>query len=131
MKRIAILLVLLAPLLLAQDIIYTDSATIVWDAVTQLGNGDPIPAGWTIEYEVLLSDPEEVIGVVSQPTMEDIPVTWHHTRWIGVRAVTTESNGTVHRSGINWSNINGAFTPNPFGLCSRQGPAVPLNLRLQ
>jgi len=129
MKKIAILLILLAPLLMGQDIIYTNSATIEWDAVTTLGNGDPLPAGWTVEYEVFISDPETSIGMITA-TEIDIPVTWNTHRYVGVRAVMNDGT-TLHYSDINWSNVNGAETPDPFLLVSVQGPAVPLGLRVR
>ncbi len=130
-KKLAILLVLLAPLLMAQDIVYKTSAIVEWDAVTQLGNGDPIPAGWTVEYEVFLSDPETSIGTIAQ-TEIDISVTWSTHRFVGIRAVMTEGDGvTIHYSDTNWSNINGVQTPDPFVLCEPQDPAVPLGLRVR
>jgi len=131
MKKLAILLVLLAPLLMAQEIIYTDLATVEWDAVTELANGDAIPAGWTVEYEVFLEDAGTSLGTISL-TEIDIPVTWNDHRKIGVRAVMTEDDGvTVHYSDINWSDINGLETPDPFVLCEVQVPAVPLGLRVR
>ncbi len=129
MKKIAILLVLLAPLLMAQDIIYTSSAVVEWDAVTTLGNGDPIPAGWTVEYEIFISDPETSIGMITQ-TEIDIPVTWNTHRYVGVRAVMNDGT-VIHYSDINWSNVNGAETPDPFELVGVQLPAVPLGLRVR
>ncbi len=131
MKKIAILLVLFAPLLMGQDIIYTNSATIEWDAVMQLANGDPIPTDWILEYEVFLSDPETFIGIITETSI-DIPVTWSSHRYIGIRSVMTEDDGvTIHRSDINWSNVNGAQTPDPFILCESQVPAAPLGLRIR
>ncbi len=129
MKKIAILLILLAPLLMAQDIIYTSSAVVEWDAVTTLGNGDPIPAGWTVEYEIFISDPETSIGTITQ-TEIDISVTWNTHRYVGVRAVMNDGT-MIHYSNINWSNVNGTQTPDPFTLVGVQPPAVPLGLRVR
>ncbi len=128
-KKLAILLVLLAPLLMAQDIVYTSSATIEWDAVTTLGNGDPIPVGWTVEYEIFISDPETSIGTITA-TEIDIPIAWSTHRYVGVRAVMNDGT-TIHYSDINWSNANGLQTPDPFILVGVQLPAVPLGLRVR
>ncbi len=131
MKKLALLLILCLPLLMAQDIIYTSSAVVEWDAVTTLGNGDPIPAGWAVEYEVFLSDPQTSIGTITV-TEIDIPVAWNTHRYIGVRSVMTESDGvTIHYSDINWSNVNGLQTPDPFTLVGVQLPAVPLGMRVR
>ncbi len=114
---------------MAQDVIYTSSAVVEWDAVTTLGNGDPIPAGWAVEYEIFISDPETSIGTITA-TEIDIPVTWNTHRYVGVRTVMNDGT-TIHYSDINWSNVNGAQTPDPFVLCEPQGPAVPLGLRVR
>ena len=129
--RTGLLLLLLLPLLLAIDVHYVGKATVTWDPVTTLANGDPIPAGWTVEYEVFIGDPELPLGMTPLPTFT-IDVEWDSHRKVGVRTVLEEADQlTVHYSEINWSDVNGEETPVPFVLVQPQGPAVPLGLELE
>ena len=77
--RFGLLILLLLPLLLAIDVYYVDEATVTWDPVATLTNGDPIPAGWTVEYEVFLGDPEESLGTTPAPPMT-VDVGWDSHR---------------------------------------------------
>jgi len=140
MKKLAILLVLLAPLLMAQEIIYTDLATVEWNAVTEFANGDPIPGDHTVSYELFVSDYPVVdaqnpaahtsLGTTTLTTM-DVPVTWDQHRSVGIRTILTRPDLSVAYSGINWSDANGAETPDPFVYVGLQLPARPQSLRTQ
>lgn len=127
-KLLAALLILLVPLLMGQDIIYTDLATVEWDAVTTFINGDPIPAGWIVEYEVLISDPMQSLGITADTTAT-FAVIWLEDKAVGVKTIVTENDGvTKHYSEITRSDIEGI--PVPFRLCSAT-PNPPLGLRLR
>lgn len=142
MKRIAILLVLLAPLLMAQDIIYKTSAIVEWDAVTQLGNGDPIPAGWTLSYEVYLSTQYPVIdeqdpavhlfeGATSATQLGPITIDWYEHKAVGVRCKLVEDDlVTTYYSEIGWSYVPEVTDGSPF-LYVKLSLSPPTGLRTQ
>jgi len=127
-KKIAILLVLL-PLIVcgitAQTIHYTDQATLNWDAVTELTDNTPIGPGDVMEYEVYRTPYPVVDGqnpmahviedaVSSTSLVINVPndgVSYAY----GVRTkLTTDGGATVLYSPINWSDVDGLSTPNPF-----------------
>ena len=143
MKRLCSILVFIfiCLSLMGQTIIYKDSATVEWSAVVLLGNGDPIPVGYTIEYELYLSaypvvDPQNpaahtYLGTTSNLTFPMV-IDWDDHRSVGVRTVMTESDlVTKHYSAINWSYTNGAATPDPFLYVRSQSPQLPMGLRTQ
>ena len=128
--RAGLLILFLLPLLLAVDVHYLDEATIIWDPVTSLANGDPVPAGWIVEYELFLGDPEEALGITASPPFT-VDVAWDSHRKLGVRAVLKDPLGSTRYSQINWSDVNGEMTPRPFVLVRPQDPAVPSGLELE
>ena len=126
MKKILVLLVLL-PLLMcgimAQTVHYTDQATISWEAATELTDDTPLVG--VVEYE-LYRTPYPVVdgqnpgvhtleGTVSSTALDvNVPndgVSYAY----GVRTkLTTDGGATILYSAINWSDVNGLSTPNPF-----------------
>ena len=143
MKKLISILILISLLACvgAQTVIYKDAAIVEWNAVVLLANGDPIPVGYTIEYELYLSaypvvDPQNptahtLLGVTSNLTFP-IVIDWDDQRSVGVRTVMTETDMvTKHYSAINWSYTNGAATPDPFLYVRSQSPQLPMGLRTQ
>ena len=139
-KKLAILLVLLAPLLLAQDIVYKTSAIVEWDAVTQLGNGDPIPAGWVMSYEVYVSTQYPVIneqdpaahtylGATSAAQYGPITIDWYEHKAVGVRSNLVDG-ADVYYSEIGWSYVPEVTDDSPF-LYVRLSLDPPTGLRTQ
>ena len=128
MKKIVVLLILL-PLLMcgiiAQTIFYTDQATISWSAVTELTDDVPFSPGDVVEYE-LYRTPYPVVdgqnpgshiieGTVSSTSLAvNVPndgVSYAY----GVRTkLTTDGGATTLYSALNWSDVNGLSTPDPF-----------------
>jgi hypothetical protein len=117
----------------------TNQATVQWDAVATLENGDPLPAGNTVAYRVYLAnavtDPNKdnptnlTPTPISQLTMT-LTLNVEGKYFVGVQAVRYDESGTeIGVSTINWSDVNGAATPNPFGLVHYLLPATPMNLR--
>jgi hypothetical protein len=83
----------------------SNQVTIAWDAVA------PLLATDTISYYVYVQFvPTGELGVATKRTLED---------------------GAITISQINWSNINGTSTPDPFGVVYYVPPDMPLNLRPQ
>ncbi len=142
MKKLALLLILCLPLLMAQDIIYTSSAIVEWDAVTALGNGDPIPAGWAMSYEVYLStqypvldeqDPaaHSLAGATAATQLGPIIVDWYEHKAVGVRCKLVEDDLiTTYYSEIGWSYVPEVTDSSPF-LYVRLSLDPPMGLRTQ
>jgi len=93
-----------------------NKATLVWDPVTSLDNGDPIPAGSTIKYVTYianaLTDPNKTNPVVV-PTATDCDgiatqctVTFNTEGrfFLGVKAERYIDNEKVSESIISWAD---------------------------
>jgi hypothetical protein len=117
----------------------TNQVTIAWDATTTLIDGQPIPAGAIIKYDVYISnadtDPDKAnpTKLTAEPidALEYTLTLNTEGRYIaGVKAVRFDTAGAqVAESEVNWSDANGAMTPNPFGLIHYLAPTAPANLR--
>ncbi|MHC4537465.1 MAG: hypothetical protein ACYS6K_26290, partial [Planctomycetota bacterium] len=98
----------------------TNQATISWDPVTTLVNGDPIPATDLIRYRIYLKES----GTTAELFVDEIGFSTYTITLstegkyiVGIQAVRYDSAGVeVGESEINWSDVNGEATPNPFGL---------------
>lgn len=115
----------------------TNQATVAWDAVTTLNDGSALPAGDYIAYRVYLAnsvtDPEKsnpaLLGETDQ-LQYTVTLNVEGKYYVGVQAVRYDATDTeIETSIINWSDVNGDMTPNPFGLVHYLPPAAPLNLR--
>ena len=103
----------------------TNQATVEWDIKTDIVPGTPIPAGNEIRYNVYLAnsitDPDHAnpVKLTTEPiTATSFLVTLggegkYH---VGVSAVRYDNGELVDESSINWSDVNGEATPNPFGI---------------
>lgn len=132
MKKIikVIALILLAlPLLMGQQFVYDNVLPITWDAHTPI-------IGSTITYEVIRAPRyhPELLEVVDE-TLEifySIPFVAEGEWIVGVRTVRTiDSIGERYLSPVNWSDINGEWTPDPFVVRYFIVPEMVKNLRLQ
>ena len=128
MKKIVVLLILL-PLLMAQQIVYYDVVPITWDAVAPI-------AGSTITYEVIRApagDPGSLEIVAEISGVEyDVSLVVEGDWIVGVRTVRTiDSNNERYISPVNWSDINGVWTPDPFVVRYYTVPPMVTNMRLQ
>jgi hypothetical protein len=115
-----------------------NQATVAWDAVTALDNGDPLPAGDTIEYVVYLANaitdpnkdnPSEIETITA--TQSTITLNVEGSYFVGVKAVRKIADGTnVGESEVAWSDdpqfVQGGAT---FGLRYFLPPAAPGNMR--
>lgn len=134
MRYNLLFLLLLGSSVSAQDVIYANSKTINWPAVTELVNGDPVPATATLQYEffsapvpvVNRQDAESLdrLGVVSDTTIT-INVTWSEQRALGGRTIMTMPDSTVLYSVVAWSDEQGGLAVNPFVLVRVQNPKAP------
>jgi hypothetical protein len=97
----------------AQEILYRDSATLQWDAITTDANGDPLLPEDTVEYEVyiydsaLTIDDQNVANLIAIGTtsLTEQLITFPSRRnwYAGVRAKLTDGSGYVTYSEIAWS----------------------------
>ncbi len=128
MKKIVVLLFLL-PLLMAQQIVYDNIVPIAWDAHAPI-------AGSTITYEMIRApryQPElfEIIDEISAIEYS-IPLVVEGEWIVGVRTVrTVDALGVRLLSEINWCDVNGVWTPDPFIVRYFVVPEKVTNLRLQ
>ena len=109
--------------------------TIHWDATTTLADGTPILATDTIMYGIYI---REKSGTESK-LLETSDTVYTHTFTqegqyiIGVSTVRYVEYGTENEireeSEVNWSDVNGEATPDPFGLRYAISPVNPINLR--
>ncbi len=115
-----------------------NQVTIAWDAVTTLDNGDPVPTGDQIVYDVFVYNYKgsAMTQVVTGGASTSVTITFNiEGRYVaGVRVKRIVDAGTpdeqILESQVNWSNVNGVNTPNPFGLRYFINPSVPINLRI-
>jgi hypothetical protein len=133
MKKLLLILLLVLPLLLGQTVHYTDSVVVAWDEVTQLEDGTPVdPAA--ISYEVYYAPLGDKASLILAATVTALSATVTFPSegdWlIGVRTVRTVGADQVY-SEINWSDENGAATPDPFIVRFLKAPGAVSNLRVQ
>ena len=105
-----------------------NQATVQWDAVTTLSDGNPVPSDNSVKYRVYLAnavtDPDKTNPslLTTNPISAleyIITLNTEGKYYIGVSAVRYDSTGAEiadTESDINWSDTNGESTPNPFGL---------------
>jgi len=116
-----------------------NETTIGWDAVTTLQNGDPIPAGSTVTYDVHLAnaitDPDKEnpvkITTVPIPTLEyTITLGTEGKFFVGLSANRVVDGDIVGVSEIKWSDDPSACEGgNTFGLMYFVPPAGPCGMR--
>lgn len=115
-----------------------NQTTIQWDAVTELSNGSPIPAGNEIRYNVYMANAitdagkESAVLITPEPIIETqyvVTLGVEGKYLVGVSAVRLDNGEIVDESAINWSDTNGEYTPNPFGLRYYIPIPMPKNLR--
>lgn len=151
MKRLALLsimAVLVTACAFAQVVLYQDTATLEWDAITTDSNGDPLLPGDTVSYDVYIYDnnapPADVqdialltyYGTTSDTSM--LILFPDRREWVvGVRGTITDGGGnTGDPSRVAWSLISGdvdiATMGGPFyyaPLVPTAQPSAPTNLR--
>lgn len=115
----------------------TNQATVAWDAVTVLEDGTALPADDVVKYRVYLAnektDPDKANpALLGETDLLEYTITLNTEGrfWVGVQSVRYDSAGVeLEVSTINWSDTNGEYTPNPFGIFHHVPPGKPKNLR--
>lgn len=113
-----------------------NQGTIYWDATEALIDGSPAPSDGSIKYRIWLkkegADDSTKVEVGLTDKLEfTITFTEEGRFVVGVQAIRYDANGVEMdaASSINWSDVNGESTPNPFGFVHIIPAATPLNLR--
>lgn len=142
MKKVFVIIFLFISVLsFSQEILYRDTATLQWDAVTTDINGDALLPEDTVEYEVyiydsaLTIDDQNTVNLISVGTTsltEQLITFPSRKNWYaGVRAKLTDGSGYVTYSEIIWSYEEapvtsvGPFVYQPLASV----PAAPEGLR--
>jgi hypothetical protein len=134
--KIIFVFLLIAAVCPAQEIINKAEADITWDAVTTLADGNPIPVGDTVEYDVLISADTDlttyvITGRVSTESFHII-VPLGNTYYVGVRAIWVTVLGDRFPGDVAWSHIigvNAALELAPWILYHPSGAAEITNLK--
>ena len=146
MKRL-LLIALVLPFIFGLAWHTANQATIGWDEVTKIKPGDSYVY---IVYKKNLdgTGQAELARIPHGTTRATITFTTEGRMIVGVdteRTVDVNDDGVVDdldkdvegffvvmTSGIvNWSDVNGVMTPNPFGLQYFVKPVAPLNLHVE
>lgn len=114
-----------------------NEATVAWDAVTTLTNGDPIPAGDIVEYRVYVAEPgkkDEKVKLGETELLEFQVGAPGEGQWFaGVQAVRYRLIGEdVKELGVSviaWSDIPEFTDNNPFGIEFYFKPETTFNIR--
>ena len=115
-----------------------NQATVAWDAVTTLSNGDPVPAGDIVRYKVWLKnavtggEPVE-LGEVAELEYT-ITLNTEGKYFVGVSALRyTSENILISKSTICWSDMVActAEAEGPFGIQYFLSLKDPVNIRLK
>ena len=111
-----------------------NQATMAWDAVTQLSNGDPIPVGDIVKYKVWLKnavaggDPTE-LGEIAELEYT-ITLNTEGKYFVGVSALRySKDNVLLNESAISWSDMAECTAAGPFGIQYFLPLKFPIGLR--
>ena len=143
MKKLIIGLLLLFMVVcvgIGQDTLYKNTALLEWEAVTQYTDTTPLLPTDTVEYEIHRStypvadrlNPDELIGMATGLSITLTIPDDGNSHVYAVRAVViTDEGQTTLYSAYNWSDLNGAATPDPFVYHAPQTkiPDIPMGLR--
>ncbi|MGB2828564.1 MAG: hypothetical protein WBC50_10290 [Dehalococcoidales bacterium] len=98
-----------------------NQVTVQWDAVTELSNGDPVPAGDIIRYKVWLKNAVtggEPVELAEIAELEyTITLNTEGKYFAGVSALRyTSENILLNESTISWSDVAECTAEGPFGI---------------
>ena len=128
MKKIILLIIFMTALSgYAQEIVYTNQVTVTWDEVA------PIELTDIIIYQVWTDSVTTGIMLAGETGLLQYTITFviEGEYIIGVGTKREVVSGDKVYSEINWSNVNGVWTPNPFVVRYIKPIQSPGNLRLQ
>jgi len=132
-----LILLMLAPLLFAQVRRVTpNELTIAWNEVTTDIGGDTI-TGVLYEVYILQNGADKtdeslwILSTVTSQTSATISFAGLPTGeyLLGVRSMYNVGETTLY-SEMNWSDVNGEMTPDPFVIVYAKPPVTPEGLRI-
>ncbi|KKM22152.1 hypothetical protein LCGC14_1628210 [marine sediment metagenome] len=130
MKKIVLILlfILVAVLSYAQEVVYTNQATVAWDAVA------PIKPADIITYQVWIDSAATGLLMVGETDLLQYTITFtvEGGYIIGVGAKREIFGEVVYSDDINWSDVNipVGSTPVPFVIVYIMPIQSPGNLRM-
>lgn len=137
MKKIILVLLFMCLIfsipLNAQTWLTANQVTIGWDAVDTLNNGAPLPMGTIAKYKVYIKTENGTPIEIEETDLLQSTITFTiEGNWfVGVSSVRYVDGKLTNESPINWSNVNGESTPDPFGLRFYQNLEPPKGLKMQ
>jgi hypothetical protein len=131
-KKFLILVTLLCAALTcsAQETIVANAVVVAWDAVTTLVDGTQLPAGDSVDYEVLIALNKDVPIIKGRTDQLEFSIVFDQegTYFIGVRAIRIH-NSEESISEIAWSD-DIQYAPNPFVVLYLLPPSNPDGIRI-
>ena len=115
MKRILgislVIMLMLSSVAWAQTYVRPSQSTVAWDAVVETGE--------TVSYKLYVAplddkDAKVILGTTTELTYIVTIPTELSMYVVGVSTLTSEGTAEEKESAINWSDVNGINTPNPF-----------------
>lgn len=121
----------------AQEWHTANQATVAWDAVTEMDNGDQIPSTDTLEYSVYVSDslasPKDssVVAWRGPELLTVVTLTAEGSYFVGIQAHRMKDGTELSQSIIVWSDDPVATNNTPWGLQFWLPPSIVEGLRPQ
>jgi len=110
---------------LALDWHTANQVTVAWDPSEKIADTDVI--SYFLYFKIVGTDTPILAGETA-----DLEFTFTFVDegkyYLGVSAKRLVADGEIMESDINWSDINGESTPNPFGVKFYAKPEQPKNL---
>ena len=122
---IALMIMFMSATVFALEWQTANQITIAWDPSAKIVSTDII--SYTVYSKVMGTDTPVIIGETSD-TQYVVTFIEEGRYYLGVSATRLVADGETIESDINWSDVNGESTPNPFGVKFYVSPSIPLNL---
>jgi hypothetical protein len=106
-----VIMLMLSGVAWAQTYVRPTQSTVAWDAVVETGQ--------TVSYKVYVAplddkDAKTFLGTTTELTYTVTIPTELSMYVVGVSTIVDEGGAEEKESAINWSDVNGANTPQPF-----------------
>ena len=102
-----------------------NQVTVAWDAVGKIVDTDVI--SYVLYFKIVGTDTPILAGETADLEFA-VTFTDEGRYYIGVATKRVVADGEIIESDINWSDVNGDSTPNPFGVKFYAKPDQPKNL---
>jgi len=124
----ALMTMVMASSVLALEWHTANQATVAWDTVDKIVDTDVI--SYVLYFKIVGTDIPILAGETADLRFT-ITFTDEGKYYIGVATKRVVADGEALESKINWSDVNGESTPDPFGVKFYVKPDQPKNLHRQ